>query len=185
METMLTNDLYGSYRNKTFCEIYPVFSILQEEYDDSPLKTIDNEHLELLYYLLYAKHGNDPIANADENQFKYRLFSIIFSHGPTWVTRVELQKQIRELPLEELMVGGKAVYNRALNPSSAPSMQALEELTYINEQNTTNYKKSKIEAIALQLDMLDTSITEDFVNKFSKLFNPFVSPELPLLYEEN
>lgn len=183
LNTMLDASLYGTYRNKTFSEIFPDYETFNTAYTNCKLVNMTS-NVEELYYLLYARYGNSPIANADENQFKYRLFATMYSYGPTWEKKLDIQRQIRTISADELMAGSKAIYNTALNPSTSPSMQSLEELPYINSQNTTNYKKSKIEALSIQYELLETSVTEEFISKFNKLFLQFVQPELPLLYEE-
>lgn len=182
MNSMLTNDyLYGTYRNMTFCDIFPDYNSFSQEYEASPLKNM-GDSVEQLYYLLYARYGNSPIANADVNQFKYRLFGIMFSYGPTWEKKLDIQRRVRELSIEELEIGSKAIYNKAFNPGTEPSSQSLEELRYINEQTTTGCKKSKAESLAIQYGLLETTVTEQFLNRFKQLFLTFVSPELPLLY---
>ena len=54
----------------------------------------------------------------------------------------------------------------------------------IDDQNTSNYKKSKIEALGLQWGMLEDDVTGFFLEQFRKLFLTVVAPELPLLYPE-
>lgn len=144
--------------------------------------TISVDNAATLYYLLYAKYGNNPIANRDEEQFKYKVFSIVFQYGPAWEKRLYIQDQLRKIKDEDLIIGGKAIYNAALNPSTAPSTGSLDELTYINSQNTTNYKKSKMDAYAQLWELLKTDVTGDFINKFKVCFKQFVAPEKPLIY---
>ena len=144
-------------------------------------KLSDNE-INLLFYLLYSRYGNNPIANWDVNQFKFKMFTIIFQYGPSWSKRLDIQERLRALNEDDIMKGGKAIYNTAMNPSTAPSTQTLEELTYINSQNTTNYKKSKMEAYAQLWDLIDMDVTSEFLNKFKVCFKTFVMPERPLLY---
>ena len=67
-------------------------------------------------------------------------------YGPTWEKRLDIQEKLRNISDDELRLGSKAIYNHALNPSTAPSTQALEELSYINDQSTSNYRKSKMDA---------------------------------------
>lgn len=47
------------------------------------------------------------------------------------------------------MTGSKSIYNHAFNPSNEPSTASLDELDYINEQNTSNVKRSKIDAYGM------------------------------------
>lgn len=186
-------DLYGNYRNRKFTDIWGNVDAFLSDYQNNGISTtITDASATLLFYLLYARYGNSTVASSDENQFRYKIFSTIFMYGPTWEKRLEIQKSVRELDLEELMDGGKAVYNTALNPGQpvaggqgAPvgeGTNTLDELTYINQQNTTKYKKSKVDAYAVILNLLETDVTEAFINKFKKLFLTVVTPELPLWY---
>lgn len=176
---------YGSYRTETFAERFPTFDVFKAAYAISkiPQKLKDPKSLETIYYLLYAKYGNSHFANNDLLQQTYKIFSTIFMYGPTWETRLHIQDTLRDLDEAEIMAGGKAIYNHAFNPSTDPSTSTLEELLTINDQNTTNYKKSKIEGYALLLDLLETDVTNEFIAKFKKIFITFVSPDYPLLYE--
>ena len=175
---------------KKFTDIYSSYSAFKTDYDASALAGAISEsnpdNLQILYYLLYAKYGNNHITNLDENQFKYKLFSIIWQYGPTWEKRLEIQGNLRNLlnvaNEADLLAGAKAIYNHAFNPSTDPSTQSLTELTYINDQNTTNYKKSKMDAYTQLWGLLATDVTEDFLEKFRPLFKKFISP-FTILYE--
>lgn len=143
---------------------------------------ISAESATTLYYLLYARYGNSTIASSDENQFKYKVFSIIFQYGPTWQKRLEVQDALRKMDIEELRESAKAIYNHSYNPSTAPNTDTMYELQTINDQNVTKHQRSKTDAYALLLDLLKTDVTEQFINKFQKLFLTVVTPELPLWY---
>lgn len=177
---------YGSYRTRKFTDIFPDLTSFITEYEDTEaLQAFSKqETLSTLYYLLYARYGNSHIAYTDENQFKYGMLSVMFMYGPTWEKRLEVQANIRALSEEDILKGGKAIYNHSFNPSSAPSTGTLDELLTINDQNTTNYKKSKLEGYSMLIDLLDTDVTEEFISKFKKLFIQVLAPDYPLLYEE-
>ena len=174
---------FPEYDTKLFTEIWEEVSDFLNDYSNAGIpKTISNTNATTLYYLLYAKYGNNPIANRDINQFKYKVLAIIFEYGPTWEKRLDIQSKLRNLSEADLIKGAKAIYNSALNPSVAPSTATLEELDYINSQNTTNYKKSKMEAYAQLWELLNTDVTSAFVSKFKVCFKQFVRPEKPLIY---
>lgn len=135
-----------------------------------------------LFYLLYARYGNSPIAFTDINQFKYRLFSIIWQYGPTWEKKLEIQAALRDLTVDQIQQGSKAIYNQALNPNTAPSTSSLDELTYINSQNTTNYKKGPLDGYAALNELLATDLTDKFLKRFQICFKRFISSEKPLIY---
>ena len=138
---------------KKFTDIYSSYTTFKTDYDASALNgAISSDNLQILYYLLYAKYGNNHITNLDENQFKYKLFSIIWQYGPTWEKRLEIQGNLRAFNTDfsdpddptkskALLEGAKAIYNHAYNPSTEPSTQSLEELKKFtlkewNERNT-------------------------------------------------
>lgn len=177
------SSLYGNFRTRTFADIYTTFEDFNEDYTSNGIPTsISNINLKTLYYLLYARYGNSNIASSDENQFKYKIFSTIFMYGPAWQKRLEIQKNLMTLDEEDIMKGTTAIHNNALNPGTAPSTQSLEELNYISSQNTTKYKKSKIEGYATLYALIETDVTEEFIGKFKKLFITIVEPDLPLWY---
>lgn len=180
------NAEWGNFRTRKFKQIFPSTEDFIAEYKASDLYSdmakLKDDELKLVYALLYSRYANSTIASDDENQFKYKVFSILFMYGPTWAKRLETQHTLREMSIDELQLGGKAVYNTALNPSSLPSTSSLDELTYINQQNTTNYRKSKMEAYSILLSLLETDITEEFISRFKKLFIVVVQPDSPLWY---
>ena len=178
------SSLYGNFRARTFADIYTELKTFKKDYADNGIPgTLSDTNLTTLYYLLYARYGNSCIASSDETQFKYKLFSTIFMYGPAWQKRLDIQKKLMELSDDEIVKRATAIYNSALNPSQAPSTQTLEELNYINSQNTTKYKKSKLEAYAVLEELIKTDVTEAFIGKFKKLFITVVEPEEPLWYQ--
>lgn len=181
----LENTYYGSYRTRTFAEIFPdlqTFQMILRTDGAFGLLFSPEVEYDKLYVLLYGRYGNSHIAFSDENQFLFRMASIIWQYGPTWQRRVEVQEKLRMIPDEELMTGGKAIYNHSYNPSSTPSTSSLQELLTINDQNTTNYKKSKLEGYANLMMLLETDMTEEFLNKFRNCFIKVIAPDQPLLY---
>ena len=176
-------DLLPQYNTKLFTDIYNTVDTFVADYNTINLGGItDTTLVTKLFYLLYAKFGNSPIANLDENQFKYKLFSTVFMYGPAWEKKLDIQTEIRNLSVDELLQGAKAIYNHALNPETDPSTLAPDELTYINEQNTTQYKKSKMDAYGQLWRLISTDVTADFLAKFNDCFKKFVRPANPLIY---
>ena len=94
------------YETKTFCDVWEEAGDFLNDLDDSPFSdVISTANQTLLYYLLYAKYGNSPIANRDENQFKYKVFGTIFQYGPTWEKRLSIQETLRGLTESQLLAG--------------------------------------------------------------------------------
>ena len=183
---MICDTVYGNYRTRKFADIWPSADAFIQDYQASAipqkLKTADAT---TLYYLLYARYGNSSIANSDENQFKYKVFSTIYIGGATWAKKQEIQDKLREMTEDEILAGTKAINNHAYNPQTAPTTDTVEELDYINEQNTTKYKKSKLDGYAMLWAILNDGVTEKFLREFRYHFLVVVEPQLPLWYVTN
>ena len=176
-------DYYGTFRQQKFVDTYPTVGEFLADYNRGGIPTtISTESATTLYYLLYAYYGNSVIASSDLNRFRYNLFSIIWQYGPTWEKRVEIQKKLRELTDDEIFTGSKQIANHALNPSTAPSTASLEELTYVDAQNTMSWKRSKLEGYNQLMSLLDNDVSSDFLRQFRKLFLTIVEPEAPLYF---
>jgi hypothetical protein len=179
---------YGGFRTRTFAQIFPSFDVFETVYNASGLAISFSTEadvgitLKQLYIMLYAHYGNSHISYSDENQFIYYMFSIIYQYGPTVIREREIQDKLRGLTDAELTLGGKAIYNHAYNPSTAPSTTTLEELPTINDQNTTNYKKSTMEGYATLLALLKKDVIDEFIHRFKQLFIQVAAPDYPLLY---
>lgn len=178
------SSLYGNFRTRTFTEIWNNEQSFEEDYNSNGIPvSISNASIKTLFYLLYARYGNSNVASSDETQFKYKVFSTIFMYGPAWEKRLDIQKKLLSLSEDEIMKGSTAIYNTALNPSTAPTTGTLEELPYISQQNATKYKKSKIDGYSALYSMIETDVTEQFIGRFKKLFITVVEPTGPLWYE--
>lgn len=179
---------YGGYRTRTFADIFPTADTFTTEISKIGTEcgagaiVPSGASLRQIYYLLYARYGNSHIAYSDENQFIYGVFSTIYMYGANWQKHLDIQQKLRGMTENDLLAGSRAIYNKAFNPNTSPSTDTLEELVTINEQNTTNYKRSKLDGYAALLALLQSDLTADFIAKFNKLFIKVVAPDYPLLY---
>ena len=307
--------MFPQYDTKLMTEVWSKASDFLTDYQNAGIPTtISVQNATTLYYLLYARYGNTPIANYDENQWKYKMFSIIFQYGPTWEKRLNIQDTLRGLQISDLVDNGSLhelfshsasetssktgsdnntrtlnttekntgtstlantgtdttdstgtqdvahtgtvgtsgetedIKNHAYNPGTAPAQNAYSPLSYINEQNatknnvdstvtnnltdtTTNNLKNqtthnttstttndlsradtgtitdaraitdsaeaenksqnetttvmtagKLKAYEKLLELLETDVTGNFINKFKVCFKQFVMPERTFIY---
>lgn len=184
---MKCNDSYfGSYTTRKFSDIFTTAEEFINYYKNCGITPIvTEENIKILYYLLYSKYGNSHIASSDENQTKLLIMSIIYMYGPSWEKKMDIQKTLRGLSEDEIVKGSKQINNHSYNPSSLPSTNSLEELQTINEQNTSHFKKSKLDAYNLLWNLIATDVTEEFLSKFKKCFLLIVAPQKPLWYITN
>lgn len=177
------------YNTKIFTDIYADYATFKADYIASGIPTtigyddsVSPSSLQTLYYLLYGQYGNSPISNMDENQFKYKLQSVIFKYGPTWEKKLHIQEKLRDLTDDEVEQGALSIHNHAFNPATTPETDSDEMLSYINEQNTSRVKKSKVGAYMDLWAALSTDVTSQFLDRFSICFKQFVGPERVILY---
>lgn len=179
---LCNNSYYGNYRTRTFAEIYPDSNEFIVDYNTLFPGTMDNNSLLITYDVLCSRYMNSHITNSDENQFKYKLATTVFSYGPSWAKRMDIQNKLRNMSESDLMAGSRAIHNHSYNPSTAPSTQTSEELLTIDDQNTQIYKKGKLEAYGLLWNMLVTDVTSEYLAKFKSLFIQIAQPDYPLWY---
>lgn len=171
--------IFRPYTTMTFAEIWEDYDAFATDYASlitgfSATSPITADSLKATYYLLVAKCGNNPIANSDVGQFKMKVVANIFMYGPLWEKKQNIQNTIRSLSETDLLTGAKQIYNHAFNPSSAPATTSLDEITYINDQNTANHKKSKMEAYSILWSILHAEHTKEYIDKFKNCFAVFV-----------
>lgn len=121
------------YNTKLFTNIYQNVNDFLSDYNGIGIPaTINTQNATTLYYLLYGKYGNSPIANMDENQFKYKLFSIIWQYGPTWEKRLDIQSILRNFTEADLKAGAIRL------------LKGEGDITTTNTGDTTNVKSGNV-----------------------------------------
>lgn len=151
-----------------------------------PAKLSSANSITTIYYLLYAKYGNTPIAFGDEYQFKMNVMSKIFMYGPAWERELSIQDTLRGMSEADLLKGSSQMYNHANNPSNpvtvttgatgdTPVISQTGTLTdreigYINDQNVTINTRGKLEGYAVLVELLKKDVTNAFIDKFNELF---------------
>ena len=170
--------IFKPYMTLTFAEVWKDYDAFLSDYSlmggFTTTTPITADSIKATYYLLVAKYGNNPISNTDVGQFKLKIMAIIYAYGPSWEKKQNIQATLRALSETDLLTGAKQIYNHAFNPSSTPSNNSLEELTYINDQNTANHKKSKMEGYSILWSLLHAEQTKEYVDKFKNCFAVFV-----------
>ena len=118
--------------------------------------------------------------------FQIRFMSRVWQHAPAWKKELEIQNELRSMTLKDdspIFEGSKSIYNNALNPGTQPSAGTSEELNFINQQNVTKHKKSKLEGLALLNDLMKRDVTESFLRRFDDFFRTIIYTGRTLLYE--
>lgn len=180
------NRMLPQYDTILFTDVWDDVADFKTDFAGSPftgsIKATSPDNVSIVFYLLYARYGNNPIANNDVDQWKMKIFSVMYQYGPSWEKRLDIQAKLRALTDNDIMKGTEATHNHANNPSTEPGTDDPYHLDYINDQNVTIYKKPKMEAYAQLWDLIDTDVTEEFIQRFKSCFKTFVAPEKPLLF---
>ena len=178
-----TMSSWVEYNTVLFTDVWDEVANFIADYNASGIPTtITETNATTLYYLLYARFGNTPISAMDEYQWKTRVFSIIFQYGPTWEKKLAIQSSIRSLTLADLKKGATTIYNKALNPETAPGTSTTTEIPYVNEQNVAKGERNDSQAYAEWMSLLEEDVTEYFLRKFDGCFKKIVRPENTLEY---
>lgn len=177
------NSKFGGYYNPIFTDIWDNAEDFITDYTNCPIpKMVSNDSAATIFYLLYARYGNNVISSTDRERFKYMVFSLIFQYGATWEKKTEIQKNLRGLTLDDLVLGETQISNHAYNPDGNPSTQTLNELQFINEQHVRKDRRGKLEGYAMLMALLETDITGEFLDRFRTLFVSIAAPQTDLLY---
>ena len=175
------------YNTKKFNEIFPDAASFKDNYDTFQATAgltnkLDDTDVAITWQLLTAKYGSNPIANWSEEQFKIKVWQIMWQYGPTWVKRNDIQGELRALTADQIKAGDFSIYNTALNPATAPSTNDTTELNYINQQNTSRRTKSVLGAYNELMMLLETDVTAEYIDRFKKLFMVVVDPANTFIY---
>lgn len=185
---MMRNSLFGNYLTPLFVEVWGKAEDFYADYINCGIPDLmnDEDTVKSIFYLLYARYGNNAIASTDTNRWKYMVFSLIYQYGPTWAKKMDIQAKLRGLDLDDstslIYQGSRNINNHAYNPNTSPSTASLEELNYINEQHTNGTKRGYLDAAAALMTLLETDLTGEFLDKFRRLFSPIAAPQVPLYY---
>lgn len=179
--------------NKTFSEVWGDAVALSSEYlqyfGSGVMVTLpSNFDWAVFYYLCVGRWGNTQIIvpDAQLTRWKLRFFSIVFQFGPNWAKQMDLQNKLRNLSDDELLRGSLMVSTNALNPAEKPSgtFDSLDmpKVDTIQQQATSQSRRSKMDAYATLAQLLRTDVTENFLIRFDSLFrsvlyNQFEGPE--------
>lgn len=148
---------------------------------------VTDEDLKLIWLLLIGRFADSTIKPYNTyGAFQVRFMSRVWQHAPAWKKNLDIQNKLRSMSLEDgspIYEGSKAIHNSALNPGTAPSTQDTEELNFVNNQNVSKYKKSKLEGLALLSDLLKNDVTEQFLRRFDDFFKTIIYTGREYLYE--
>ena len=107
----MSRQMFPQYSTMKFTDVWDNSAEFVSDYKSSGLyvsnNKISDESATALFYLLYARYGNSPMANRDVNQFQYKIFSVIFQYGPTWEKELDVQSKVRALTDEQIRLGSK------------------------------------------------------------------------------
>lgn len=164
---------------KTFSEIYNDADTFYKESNAYGFtQEIDEDSTKKVFYLLTARYGDCVTTGyTNEARWKMKLFSILWEYGPQWVRIMSVRTSLNALTEDEAKKGTTVLVNHARNPQNKPTN---EELEYVDDQNTTKYRKSRMEALELMDEAAKSNGTNEFLARFKVLFNPVLMPSDPL-----
>ena len=160
VQKMSNVEMFPQYDTKLMTEVWSQASEFLTDYQNAGIPTtISNQNATTLYYLLYARYGNTPIANYDENQWKYKMFSIIFQYGPTWEKRLNIQDTLRGLQISDLVDNGS--FHELFSHSASETSSKTGSDNNTRTLNTTEKNTGTSTLANTGTDTTDSTGTQD------------------------
>lgn len=165
--------------NKTFYQVYGDYASLQADFESRGLNSLgfpSEFPWAVFYTLMYGRHGNAVIVSPDSGlePWKSRFCSIVWQFGPYWLKETNIQTTLRDLSDEDLLKGSLVVSSNALNPAEKPTGtfpdMDVPKVDTIQQQATSQSRRSKMDAYATLSALLRTDVTERFLIRFDSLF---------------
>lgn len=188
------NSNFQTFDNITFSDLWPTQKDFINSYKEVGFPQtyeggtyVSDDDLNLIWLLLIGRFADSTIKPYNTfGAFQVRFMSRVWQHAPAWKKNLDIQNKLRSLSLEdgsEIYKGSSAIYNTAMNPNTQPGTDTDDELNFINSQNVTKYKKSKLEGLAILSDLLKNDVTEQFLRRFDDFFKTIIYSGRTLLYE--
>lgn len=190
----MNNTYFQSFDNITFSELWSTKESFVADFKTvgfpqtfSGGNYVTDDDLKLIWLLLIGRFADSTIKPYNTfGAFKVRFMSRVWQYAPAWKKELDIQNKLRSMSLEDgspIYDGSKAIYNNAMNPGTQPGTGTDNELNFINSQNVTKHKKSKLEGLAILSDLMKNDVTEAFLRRFDDLFRTIVYTGRDLLYE--
>lgn len=177
--------LFTQQYTKNLSQIYPSYEdfLADKEAVGLPDTIQDSDFLKTIYILLMGEYGYSSIMSMSEDLFRVKFWTRIMSYGGQYEREFKMQQKLLSMSDEELQISSKVIYNSAFNPSTSPSTDDMKILSTINQQNTTNHKRSLLDAYNYLGELLDADLTKKFIKRFNDLFVRVLRTNNPLYYE--
>ena len=175
----MPNSMIPQYDTKLMTQVWESAEDFVAEYADNGIPTtISNENAALTYYLMYARYGNNPIANLDENQFKYKVWSVIFQYGPTWEKKLALQSDLRTMTLQNMLKDGGSTELGNASGSKTITETGTNGNTRTLNTTTANTGSSTLSHTGTITDVgsMGSTVSSDALDVANHAFNPGTTP---------
>lgn len=190
----MNNTYFQSFDNVTFSDLWSTKESFIESYKEIGFPQtfeggsyVTDDDLGLIWLLLIGRFADSTIMSYNTyGAFQVRFMSRVWQYAPAWKKELDIQNKLRSMSLEDnspIFEGSKAIYNSALNPGTQPSTNTDDELNFLNQQNVTKHRRSKLEGLSLLNDLLKKDVTEVFLRRFDDLFKTIVYTGRNLEYE--
>ena len=160
---MINVDMIPQYDTKLMTDVWSKAPDFVADYQNIGIPTtISVQNATTLYYLLYARYGNTPIANYDEEQWKYKIFSVVFQYGPTWEKRLDIQNTLRGLQISDLVDNGS--FHELFSHSGSESSSKTGSDNNTRTLNTTEKNTGTSTLANTGTDITASTGTQDVVH---------------------
>ena len=184
------NSIYNNNSaTSRFTEVFTSVDTFITSFRESPLNdaNLTDETLKKVFYELVARYGDSYFKSTNDYRNKLKTFSILSNEGVVYQKKLEIQKNLINLTLQELMDDGVSISNYAENPgdeatTTIDAYEGEDFLKYVNNQSVNKAKSNKLNAYKSQLYAI-RDVTTAFIERFSELFETILWSSYLPIYE--
>lgn len=184
------NSIYNNNSaTSRFTEVFTSVDTFITSFRESPLNdaNLTDETLKKVFYELVARYGDSYFKSTNDYRNKLKTFSILANEGVVYQKKLEIQKNLINLTLQELMDDGVSISNYAENPgdeatTTIDAYEGEDFLKYVNNQSVNKAKSNKLNAYKSQLYAI-RDVTTAFIERFADLFESILWSSYLPIYE--
>lgn len=173
---------------ETFSDIFTSKAVMESFANTLGVKSLGVDAViqpisDMEYLALVGRYGSSHIRYHNRYQFMAQFFTLYIEAQERLLSKIKINKRLRNLTEEEALTGSKIITNNATNPDTSPATDAYEPLPYVNSQSAQKERLGEVKGLYGWKHSVGGQAYIEFVDTFKQLFR-IVLQEEETVYEE-
>lgn len=170
---------------KRFIDAFPKEEDFLKVWKESPFNeaSITDEDIHDIYNHLLARYYNWHYIYPDNLGINMNTMHVIHDYYPNVKERLNLVKQMRDLPIEEFKKSGVHIASSGANPKIQTQMDELIDL--VDTQDASFELKSIEQALKQKFFVLYDGVMDEFIDRFKDMFVVLYNGVTDYIYKNN